>query len=621
MKQNNYDKNNKAKNIRKLLLINSDNEMKKKIRAKNYILINSMTPKQLENLFLLSMGPINTSISSYINVLEKHMIEKVVNVKKNINYYYSDFMDKKKRKTKRNVNYSLKSAKDFVVNYDNFFEKKENDEKDNKEDEIINIIPFVTKKKSVGQEKIKGYKFNSLIRIGEYNFFSIYNNIGSKKINNNNEINTKNIVNVNNESNFQSIEKVSCEKGDEKQENKKNLYAINNKLVYYCYTYLKRKRPQYKLSKNESIYGLQVEEELLKRTQTFFNKKSKTSKRKIPCEIKCKSTKNLKEIIKASSKTFKKKEKNTIKIKIYNKKRRGNSVHNKTRDRLNKTSIININTSNFNNDLETDTKVLKNAAKKLISVKSDKRNQIKSSRNSQNVTEKINRRSISINKKIKKKANISHRNKSTILGKSPTHIISKDDTKNSSFDYISSNEISSAFNKNKRKHNNLRLHPSKPIINNYTNKKVKIFKKIKYIKNEKKASRKNNKISQNILKREYLEETKVKDSNLFRKNKKITFEPPIKGKQFSSLPKYIEKGEKKELKECKKIYSRNNPSTKISLINKMKSMQIKNLKNIKNNENNSCDELGFFGINSNISKSKAKLESIKLKRLNSINKK
>ncbi len=53
----------------------------------------------------------------------------------------------------------------------------------------------------------------------------------------------------------------------------------------------------------------------------------------------------------------------------------------------------------------------------------------------------------------------------------------------------------------------------------------------------------------------------------------------------------------------------------------MKSMQIKNLKNIKNNENNSCDELGFFGINSNISKSKAKLESIKLKRLNSINKK
>ena len=81
------------------------------------------------------------------------MIEKVVNVKKNINYYYSDFMDKKKRKTKRNVNYSLKSAKDFVVNYDNFFEKKENDEKDNKEDEIINIIPFVTKKRALVKKK------------------------------------------------------------------------------------------------------------------------------------------------------------------------------------------------------------------------------------------------------------------------------------------------------------------------------------------------------------------------------------------------------------------------------------------------------------------------------------
>ena len=60
----------KEKKIRKLLLINSDQEMQKKIKKKNSVLINSMTPLELENSFQLYKDRINTSVSIYTNVLE-----------------------------------------------------------------------------------------------------------------------------------------------------------------------------------------------------------------------------------------------------------------------------------------------------------------------------------------------------------------------------------------------------------------------------------------------------------------------------------------------------------------------------------------------------------------------
>ena len=55
-----------------------------------------MTPLQLENLFQLYKDRINTSVSTYTNVLEKHIIKHVVDTHKNIDYYYSDFIEKKK---------------------------------------------------------------------------------------------------------------------------------------------------------------------------------------------------------------------------------------------------------------------------------------------------------------------------------------------------------------------------------------------------------------------------------------------------------------------------------------------------------------------------------------------
>ena len=55
-----------------------------------------MTPLQLENLFQLYKDRINTSVSTYTNILEKHIVKQVVDNQKNINYYYSDFIEDRK---------------------------------------------------------------------------------------------------------------------------------------------------------------------------------------------------------------------------------------------------------------------------------------------------------------------------------------------------------------------------------------------------------------------------------------------------------------------------------------------------------------------------------------------
>ena len=167
----------KEKKIRKILLINSDNEMQKKIKSKKYILINSKTPKELERLYCLDEEPINTSISTYTNILEKHIVGKIVDVQKKINYFCSDMLDDNKEGLKKRIiKYQglLYSAKNFVVNYDHLIDDDKNEkdkEKDNKEHIMENIIPFVTKKRSVGAEKIKGCKLEPLNEIAQKNLF------------------------------------------------------------------------------------------------------------------------------------------------------------------------------------------------------------------------------------------------------------------------------------------------------------------------------------------------------------------------------------------------------------------------------------------------------------------
>ena len=107
----------KEKTIRKLLLINSDNEMQKKIRRKNPVLINSMTPLELENSFQLYKDRINTSVSTYTNILEKHIVKQVVDNQKNINYYYSDFIEDRKGRIINHRYKGVYSAKNFDPNF------------------------------------------------------------------------------------------------------------------------------------------------------------------------------------------------------------------------------------------------------------------------------------------------------------------------------------------------------------------------------------------------------------------------------------------------------------------------------------------------------------------------
>ena len=197
----NYRKHDRDKKIRKLLLISSDIEMQKKIKSKKYVLINSMNPIELENLFQLYKGPINTSISTYTNILEKHIVKKIVDIHNNIYYYYSDEINDNKNDEfrRRNKYQRLYSAQNFIVNYDNLIDdEKIEKEKENKE-EIVEkkLIPFVSKKKSVGEEKIRGYNSNPLTQIGQNNIFKSIN----KDTDNNKIINKHNNNDNNNDNN------------------------------------------------------------------------------------------------------------------------------------------------------------------------------------------------------------------------------------------------------------------------------------------------------------------------------------------------------------------------------------------------------------------------------------
>ena len=91
-----------------------------------------MTPIQLEKLYKVNNQPIKILISTYTNVIEKHIVEKIVDIPKNINYYQSDFKDNRKPKKEKIILRRYKhlySAKNFVVNYDNLINDKEGKKK------------------------------------------------------------------------------------------------------------------------------------------------------------------------------------------------------------------------------------------------------------------------------------------------------------------------------------------------------------------------------------------------------------------------------------------------------------------------------------------------------------
>ena len=550
MKQNNISK---EKKIRRLLLLNSDKEMQNKIKKKNPVLINSMTPLELENSFQLYKDIINTSVSTYTNILEKHIVKHVVDIHNNINYYYTDSIENKKRRKinkKHNKYKGLYSAKIFGSNFGDFIddeEESEEKEEDEKEEIIKSIIPFINKKKSVGEGKI--IKDKSYLVISPKND---YNN--KEDINNNICFDT---------CHFNSKSHKQCQR-----QKKRKMLDINYKLIYYCYTYLKRKRPLLVQNNDNSISicGLEIEEEYFNQINLRASsvKKNKAKNKFQLNKMRSKSTKNI-------NRKKVKKNKYLKEFKDINKKNLRGCITNRNR---NNNNHPNYHTNELNN--------LKSKIDKYISTRSDKKSKMGKDRLSRdNKIEKCRTNS------VVKKLNKIHCNDNKIInvGESPfQNIISKLDTKTTSFDDNSSTmEI-----KNRRISNNKRR--KEPNFNSKNKDKAKNFKKS--------ARRKFKFITHNKLKHQCLEEIKVGNN---KPNKK-SLKEPIRAQFMNSLQKKV--GFNFE-ENKKNFYKNKKASSKVSLINKMKSKSKKDCIIYDDNSDDDDDEQYFkkrmfsYGIKEN----------------------
>ena len=532
----------KRKKIRKLLLINSDIEMQKKIKAKNFVLINSMTPEELENLFQLYKSPVNLSILTFTNIVETHIIQKIVDTPNNVEYYCSDLLGNKKEKMKKRFLFQhLYSTKNCIVNYDNLLNDKKEDKKDKENEEIHHkeelgehIIPFVSKKKSVGEEKIMANKAYPLKN----------NNIEEEK-NSSCECNSNN--------------KEKCHNCNERKKDKKKMLDLNHKLIYYCYTHLKRKRPLiHKKSDNTTILGLEIEEEIFTK-----NKNSQLFNATIKSGIK-----NAKDMAKNTN-SVKTKTKDIINVnsKEFDKKR--NSVIIKHRY-----------THNIDEHIQNNiSKEKKRLDKKFLSLRNEVNNKRGHKLFSQDIVKP--KKLTNSNLKVYKSINENKRYRRNTLNQ---NITSKADTKNSSFENMSSENISSS-NKNKKRLNNILLHKKKELIYS-SSKKSKHNEKSKN-KNEKLITRKNFKyLTHHRIKNESPEEMKIEK---IKKHKKTNL--PIRCSMINFLQKYTEFNQLSDFKENKiKFYIRSNHQ---SSLNKMKSFKCKSKKDCLNYEENINDENHF----------------------------
>jgi len=515
----------KQKKIRKILLINSDQEMQKKIKKKNSVLINSMTPLELENSFQLYKDRINTSVSTYTNVLEKHIVKQVVDIHKNINYYYSDFIEDKKRKipnkkySKYNKYKGVYSAKNIDLNLKDLIDdekESEENEEDEKEEEILkSIIPFINKKRSVGTGKIVKDKSYSLV--SPINFFK----------------NKEDLNNI-------CIDTCDCNSNDyhkcEKQKKRKKMLDMNYKLIYYCYTNLKRKRPlitQDNDDNNVTLYGLEIEE-------LYFNKMRASTIKKTKLSNKSKINNN--KLRTMSSKNI---NGNLKKVK-----------KNKTAKHINKKNtrgcVTSKNGINGNNNLNNFTNVLNNLKTKIeryISIRSEKKSIIKKSRLSQDHrTDRL--KTNSLHKKHKKTTN-SNDNNIINIGESPfQNIMSKLDTKTTSFDENSF----SIENKNKIKNSNRKE----------SNINIKYKEAAKNLKKDNNGRRKFKYITDSKLKHKCFEELKIRVN--YKPNKKSLAEP-IGAKFMNSLQKKVGFN----FEENKINFYKNKALSKLSIEKKIKS--------------------------------------------------
>jgi hypothetical protein len=512
----------KEKKIRRLLLLNSDKEMQVKIKKKNPVLINSMTPLELENSFQLYKDIINTSESTYTNILEKHIVEHVVDIHKNINYYYSESIENQRRRKIYHTYNKYKgvySAKICGSNFEDFIddeEEREEKEEDEKEELIKSIIPFISKKRSVGEGKIVKDKSYSILS-------PIINSNNKEDINNNICFDT---------CDFNSNNHQQCEK-----QKKLKMLDINYKLIYYCYTNLKRKRPLIiqNNDNNISICGLEIEEE-------YFNqiklRASTVKKNKVKNKLQLNNTNKIRS--KSTKYINRKKVKKNKYLKDF-----------KDTSKKNRECVTNRNRNNNNNqsnNLANELSNIKSKIEKYISIRSEKKSKIRLNKTSQDNKIEKSRANSMAKKHYKIHSNDHYK---INVGESPfQNIISKLDTKTTSFE-----DNSSTMEFIKRRISNIKRRKESN-MNSKTKEKAKNLKK--------NGRRKFKFITHNKLKHQCLEEIKLGNN---KPNKK-SLKEPIRAQFMNSLQKKV--GFNFE-ENKKNFYQNKKPSSKVSLINKIKS--------------------------------------------------
>ena len=258
-----------AKDIRKFLLITVDKEMKNKKKKKHLVLINSMNPTELENLFQMNQESINTTITTFTNIAENRLFERVLDNKNNINYFYSEHLGSEKGKVilkKNPYNFLFKFSKkkttmDIGLLFNNELEKKEEEENNY----YVHLYSIALIKENIGEIKFGSDK--SLIN----------SNLGLER--HNSEL-TKAFTHQYSQNDFNSN---LIDYGGKKILNNKN---INSILIDYCYKNLKKKLPKKydKRSSNPSLFARKKHKEevdnKITRRKTYNKLKKKKLKKK-----------------------------------------------------------------------------------------------------------------------------------------------------------------------------------------------------------------------------------------------------------------------------------------------------------------------------------------------------
>ena len=375
MKSTECINNRLAKKIRKILLINVDSEIRKKKRNKNLVLINSMTPAQLENKFLqIKEEPINTPTSYFTNLSEKFLIERVVDNKRKINYFYSDNLGKNLGMLILNrnpKNFCAKfSAENLKMNLGMFFHGEEVDKTQTQstKDSNNDYVPLYSL--NLHKKNICEYKSSKYLN----NFQDIYKDHEE--------------IDFENASANQKIEFF----GEKTEKNRKSNYKFL--LINFCYTRLKKKlsknvsldpnskRPTMKEEKQEKITigeKENIKEEIA--TDKIEKKKIKKKKNlfslfhKFPSDKDTKNTKDIKEKkeTKESKETKETKESEDINILMKYKSNKNNAFVNKLKDLYDNNNINNKNhNKNKNKNTCNDNNIFRKSKRTESQIKVNK---------------------------------------------------------------------------------------------------------------------------------------------------------------------------------------------------------------------------------------------------------